>query len=341
MNRSLGELRRRDFLRLASLAGIGLALYPLALRLKTTSSNQEYTRSAKALGTVVTIRVLDDFSPVGAQSALDAAFEEIRRVEELLTRFDPASQVHALNDSGRLESPSRELEEVLSTSKLNWEETGGAFDVTVKPALDLFQGSTGASAIPSEFQFERAKALIDFEKLSFSSSFVSLPDRGMGITLDCIGKGYALDRAALRLKERGVRSALIQGGGTAVAIGSRPDGSPWRIGVVDPRNPTSLLDTIHLTDSAVATSGDYENYFTSDRKFYHIIDPNTARSPLDSHSATVVAPTATRADPIGLAIMVKGHSEGLRLVDGSKGLECLIVTREDGVVTCSGWSGLR
>jgi thiamine biosynthesis lipoprotein len=126
-----------------------------------------------------------------------------------------------------VEAPVPELLEVLGKARYFSERTEGAFDVTVKPALDLLRSYLGGASLPSDADFRTAKGLIDFEWLSISRDLVSLSKYVMSITLDCIGKGYVLDRAAARLRSYGIRSALIQGGGTVVAIGSRCDGSPW------------------------------------------------------------------------------------------------------------------
>ena len=339
MNRELAKLTRRDLLRLACLAGLGLAI-PLTELSEIRSSRArqlELQRSIKALGTTVTIRVEEDLSPAKAQAGIDDAFREIRRLEAQLTRFQPSSQVHRLNQTGQLETPASELFDVLEKARHFSDGTNGAFDITVKPALDLLQRYLGGASLPSDTEFEVARRLTDFELLSVSKDIVSFGKPGMGVTLDCIGKGYVLDMAAARLRAHGIRSALVQGGGTLVAIGTRLDGSSWRIGVRDPEDPNSLIATISLVDGAVATSGDYENFFSPDGSCYHVVDPATARSPLYSHSATVTAPTAHEADPLGVALMVKEPREGLKLLEGFKGYECLIATRDGRLVRSSGF----
>jgi len=339
VNREFARLKRRDFLRLACLTGLGVAI-PLTKLSGISGSDSrqlELRRSINALGTTVTITVEDDFSSARAEAGINDAFSEIRKLEAQLTRFQSSSQVHRLNQVGQVEVPTPELVEALRKARYFSNRTEAAFDITVKPALDLLQTYLVGASLPSDAEFEAARSLIDFELLSVSKSGVSLGKPGMGVTLDCIGKGYILDKAAERLREHGIRSALIQGGGTLVAIGARLDGSPWRIGVRDPENPSGVVGRITLVDRAVATSGDYENFFSPDGRYYHIIDPTTARSPVYSHSATVTAPTAAEADPLGVALMVKKPREGLKLLEGFKGYECLIVTRDGTLVRSSGF----
>lgn len=335
MNREFARLKRRDFLRLACVSGLGLAI-PLAELSKISGSDRrqvEARRSINALGTTVTITVEDDSSPARAEAGIADAFTKIRELEAELTRFQSSSQVYRLNKSGQLKAPTPELVEVFRKAQYFSDRTDGAFDITVEPALNLLLSCLVGSSLPSDAEFEAARRLIDFEQFSVTNNVVTFGKPGMGVTLDCIGKGRILDKAAERLREHGVRSALIQGGGTLVAIGAKLDGSPWRIGIRDPENPSGVVGAIGLVDCAVATSGDYENFFSPDRCYYHIIDPMTARSPLYSHSATVTAPTAAEADPLGVALMVKEPREGLKLLEGFEGYECLIVTRDGRLVS--------
>lgn len=334
---ALRSLKRRDFLRLASLAGLGLAVPLFRHSLGDSSNLDEVQMSTYALGTMITIRVERIVNLIGAQVAVNTAFQEIRRLESLFTRFHAMSQVGQLNIIGHIESPQPELVDIMSQSSHYSEKTEGAFDVTVKPALDLFENRRAGTFPPTDASFDAAKNLIDYEKVSVSAGAVSLAKPGMGITLDCLGKGYVLDRAAAILRAHGIDSALIDGGGTLVAVGSRSDGSAWRIGIMNPTNPNDSIGTIHLENGAVATSGDYENYFTPDLRYYHIIDPRTASSPIYSHSATVLAPSASEADPLALALMVKSPSEALSFIDQFAGCECLIITRNSGLVRSTGF----
>ncbi|MGB9023880.1 MAG: FAD:protein FMN transferase [Candidatus Bathyarchaeia archaeon] len=341
MSKDSSRLNRRDVLRLACLAGLTLAIPLLRLSATNNSGNAPsvFRRSIKALGTTVTITVEDELGPVKLQAATEDAFNEIRRLELQLTRFQSTSPVSHLNQMGRVETPARELFDALHIAEYFYDRTEGVFDITVKPVLDLLESYRGSSSLPSEVEFDAAKRLVDFQSLSISKDALTLAKPKMGITLDCIGKGYVLDKAAERLRAYGISSALIQGGGTVVAIGSRSDGSPWRIGVRDPLDLDALIGRIDITNAAVATSGDYEDFFSEDGHLFHIVNPATARSPLYSHSATVMASTATEADPLALTLMVKDPREGLRLLGNFHGCECLIATRDEGYVQSGGFQG--
>lgn len=299
-------------------------------------SRRGLQKSTYAMGTTVSVSVEDESNPNVLDAAVGEAFGEISRLEGLLTRFKPTSELSRLNLGGELDGPAEETVTVMGRSLKFSEETEGAFDVTVKPALDLFSRFLGGGPAPSDADFEAVQKLIDYERVALTPHSVTFASPGMGATLDGIAAGFVLDQAAASLRSSGVTSALVQAGGTIIAIGSRSDGSPWKIGVRDPLNENGIVGTLQLRDQAVATTGDYENYFTPDRRFYHVVDPSTARSPLYSHSATVVAPTAMEADPLGVVLMVKSPSEGMRTIEGKKDTECLLCTRENGLLASPG-----
>ena len=352
MNSTFRNLKRRDFLRLAAAGGIALAVPVIGSTLPAFSSseaknNDAYESSMNLMGTYVTIRIEDEsmINNGTAAEAASAAFGEVQRIATLFTRFQGGTEICSLNETGLLESPSIDVVDVLRTATLNSENTEGSYDITVKPVLDLLDAYLYDGALfPSDAQFDTAKNLIDYELVSVTDGLITLEKPGMEVTLDCVGKGYILDHIASMLKSRGVRSGYVNGGGTLALIGSRYNGEPWSIGIVDPLNPSGTIGTLKLKDQAVATSGDYENYFTSDKEYYHIIDPSSAKSPLYSHSATVVAPTVSEADPLGLTLMVKEPEDGLKtfeaLAGGSKEMECLIYTRSSQIIKSSGMQKL-
>lgn len=329
-------MKRRDFLRLLSLGGLVLGVPLIRLLPSEFPSSRMLQKSVYSMGTTVTISVEDTYDSNDLDTAVQNAFAGITRMEGTLTHFDPNSQLSLLNKNGVLYDPSPELLEAVQESLKLSETTEGTFDVTVQPALDLFTRFLSSGPDPTDADFAAAQKLIDFEKLTADQGGLTFASPGMGATLDGIAPGYILDKTAASLKSSGVKSALVQAGGTIVAIGARSDGSPWRIGVEDPMNGKATIGTLLLRDQAVATTGDYENYFTPDKRYYHVVDPSTARSPLYSHSATVVAPTCTVADSMGVVLMVQPPAEGLHTLDGVAGAECLIYTDSGTIVRSAG-----
>ena len=343
MNTRLSKLRRRDFVKLAGVGGLALSIPILGkvLSNRITQGNRDtpFSTAFNAIGTVVQIIIDDPISSGSANLAVNSVTNEINRLEELLTRFPGGTDLCALNQTDCLESPSSELLAVLQSATSNSVVSGGSFDVTVKPVLDLLQGYLEGQPFPTDSQFDAAKNLINYEKLEVSSNLVTLNKPGMGVTLDGVATGYILDHSIGVLKSMGIKSALVNFGGTLATLGSRADGSLWKVGVVDPLSPTNTIGNLYLKDQAVATSGDYEDYYTPNKDYYHIIDPSTARSPLFSHSATVVSSTAMVADPLGVSLMVESPTSAMSLID-SFPAECLLYTRSEGVMTSSGMKKL-
>jgi thiamine biosynthesis lipoprotein len=336
VNSKFRKLSRRDFLRIATMGGAAFAIPALRIGLGTSTLESAYEKSTSAMGTTVSITIEGVEDSALADFAASRALAEIKR---LLTHFPGGTQVYPLDQDGFLESPSTTTVDILQRATRASTSSGGTFDVTVEPVLQLLQGFLAGQPFPSDAQFDAARRLIDYEKVSVDDHYVSFPTPGMGITLDGIATGYILDQAVTTLKGCGVRSALLNIGGTLAALGSRADGSPWEIGITNPVHPATTVGTLHLRDQAVATSGDYENYFTADKSYYHVIDPFTARSPLYSHSATVVAAKAIEADQMGVVLMIESPRNGRKVAD-DQGCDYLICTRSEGTQSSAGMQEL-
>jgi len=340
MNSRLSNLRRRDFLKLAAAGGLALSIPLIGSRfVPNLVERAPFSTSFNAIATVVAITIDDDIATDKANQLVDSVTNNITTLGNILTRFPGGVDLYNLNQTDLLVEPSSDLVTVLKEATNYSQSTEGCFDVTVEPVLDLLQGYLSGQSFPSDSQFNAALSLIDYEQVGVSSNQVSLDKPGMGVTLDGIATGYILDKSIQILRSNGIKSAFINFGGTLATIGGRADGSPWQVGIVDPMNPLNSIGTLYLRDQAVATSGDYEDYFTPNKQYYHIIDPFTARSPLFSHSATVVASTSMVADPLGVALMVEDPSEAINLID-SFPAECLLYTDTNGVMTSSGMAQL-
>jgi thiamine biosynthesis lipoprotein len=160
----------------------------------------------------------------------------------------------------------------------------------------------------------------------------------MSVTLDGIAKGYIVDRAVGVLKEKGAERVLVDAGGDLGSASNTSQDAEWKVAVQDPRNESGSIGTLHLRDQSVATSGDYFQYFTEDKRLHHIIDPRTGRSPEHTSAVTVVAPTAMDADALSTAVMVLGPPDGLRLLNKLENVEGLIVTKEQDILRSKGLS---
>ncbi len=279
-----------------------------------------------AMGTVVSVVALHS-SVAWAEDAIEAAFGEMSRIARILSRHDAGSPVAELNARGRLKDAPPPLTEVVGRALDFHRLTGGAFDVTVKPLVDLASASGGN---PAAAERAEAAALVGSEKLRTSGRALSFDRSGMGITLDGIAKGYIVDRMADVLKQHGLSRFLVNAGGDIRAEGGSPS-HPWTIGVRDPSRPDEFCDVISLTDGAVATSGNYE------KSFAHIIDTGTGRSARASLGVSVQAPDAMAADALATAVFVLGPGAGCRLAQSVAGCECLVIGEAGASASSAGW----
>jgi thiamine biosynthesis lipoprotein len=264
------------------------------------------------------------------------AFEEMDRLIRIFSRFEGASAVCHLNDSGHLDAPPPEFSHVVSQSLLYHELTAGAFDISVEPVVDLFRRGPN-NALPGDREVREALQLVGARHIALTRRNVRFERSGMGITLDGIAKGYIVDAIAGVLERHKIKSYLIDGGGDVRASGTKEKKQPWTVAVQDPEKQGRFPDTIHMTDGAVATSGGYEVYFDRDQQHHHIVNSRTGRSPILSQSVSVVAPSAMAADALATTAFIMEPDDAVEFVGRLPGCECLIVDREGLHLKTRGW----
>jgi len=299
------------------------------------------------MGTIVEMKVVASGEAVAA-AALDAAFAELDRVERLATPHEAASALSRAN--ARADSTFRvgpELDAMLALSLRVAASTGGAFDPTIAPLVEAW-GFPDAPRHPDSATVATARAAVDWTGLRPDASGAGwvLADPAARLDLGGVAKGWAVDRAAEILALR-AGPCLVNAGGDLRALGAKPGGKPWVVGIQHPRDPSALACRIRVPEgAAVATSGDYERFFEEDGvRYHHLLDPKTgfpARGPV---SATVVAPTCAEADAWATAAFVLGVDEGLRRLEAEPDLEGLLIALDPagGLVLreTSGFTALR
>jgi thiamine biosynthesis lipoprotein len=211
-------------------------------------------------------------------------------------------------------------------------ETGGAFDPTVGPLVALWGFGPGArNSDPAEAELERARARVGWQHLRWDERG-GLASRvpGVGLDLSAIAKGYAVDAIADELTRDRPAGLLVEIGGEVRALGAKPGGEPWRLGITDPVDPESFEAVVYLTGGALATSGDYRQARIVDgERRSHVLDPRTGRPTRSGvASASVVAPTCMEADAVATALMVLGPDAALAFVEDRPWLEALLLVRE-------------
>lgn len=255
-------------------------------------------------------------------------FAEIKRIEGLLSKYKQNSEIARLNKTGIL-NVSPETLYVIEKSKEFWQASEGAFDITVGPLMDIWGFTDKNFQVPDEAQIKDTLKMVGLEKIIIDkkNNVVKFNVKGIKLDLGAIAKGYAVDCAVKKLKEAGITSCLINAGGQVYCLGDK-FGRPWRVAVKNPRG-TEISNYLELKDKAVATSGDYEQYFNHKGKRYsHILNPKTGY-PADSGvvSVTVVASDGLTADALATSIFVLGKEKGLGLARKFSNLEVKIIEK--------------
>jgi len=296
---------------------------------------RSFQEQREMMDTWVTITVYDRDSDRAAR-AMEAAFSRMSEIERIASIYDEHAEAYVLNEHGRLDDPSPELIEIIEAAEETSTISGGAFDITVQPLLELWRYAAGADKQfwelePAEQKgvIAEAMALVGPDRISVTAgpSIVLAP--GTKITLGGIAKGYAVDQGLKALQETGIKHGLIDAGGDIGALGGKPDNEHWGIVLRNPNNAADFLVRFGLADGAIATSGNYERYFDPAAEVGHIMDPRTGLSSHNASSATVIAPTCTQADALATAVFVLGPIDGMNLVDTLETVEAFVVGYEE------------
>jgi thiamine biosynthesis lipoprotein len=307
----------------------------LPLTTGCASSLQQFDETRDMMDTSVTVTV---YAPdeIQAKQAMDAAFSRIAEIEKIVSRFDEASELSRLNHKGTIESPSPELKELITLSLEYNKTTGGAFDITVLPLLNLW--TNGLSQEPPEIQQARVDEtmkLIGSDKVIVEENRIFFTVTGMMIALDGIAQGYAADEAVKVLAAIGVKNAAVNVGEDIAVLGTKPNGNPWLISLVNPEDSDESLANFKIINKGLATSGNYERYFDPTKATSLIIDPKTGYPAQKAISATIIAANATQANALATAAFVLGPEDGVKMVEQIKGVECLIVDADRTTINLS------
>ena len=324
----------------------GLLTLLIVLSMSVTCAGEspmmfEETRSL--MDTYVKIAVYSNEETV--EEVLNAAFARMEEVVQVASTFDEEGEAFKLNQDGYVDAPSDELLELITMAIDYSELTGGSFDITCQPLLDLWEYKPDADKQFWELdeatqtaRINEALKLLGSDKIVIEENRIYFKEEGMKITLGGIAKGYAVDEALEVIKGMGIKYALVDAGGDISTLGSKPRGELWRIALVNPDDTSQSLATFRVHDRAVATSGNYERYFDPEKKAHHIINPKTGYSAQECISVTIIAENATQADALATAVFVMGPEDGRELVESLDGVECLIVDADR--TTIYGSSGL-
>ncbi len=270
------------------------------------------TRQLFAMDTVMS------FTAYGskAEEAVDAAMKEIERLDALLSTGNESSEISQLNAAGSF-LVSEDTLEILEEAESIWQSTGGLFDVTIYPLMQLWGFPTGDYRVPTQEEISGTLSLVDAARMQIEGAQVTLGE-GQQVDLGGIAKGYASDRVMELYREYGVTSGMVSLGGNIETLGIKPDGSSWKIGIRNPETTSGsgsgtedVLLALEVENQAVITSGGYERYFEENGETYiHILDPRTGYPAASGLlSVTVVSEHGMLADALSTSLYIMGVTD--------------------------------
>ncbi len=291
--------RRRALTIMAAAAGLPL----VSTAGRAAAASAPVVWHGQALGAPATL-ILNHPDRSEAEALVRRVVAEVERLEGILSLYRETSALCELNRSGALAAPPPELVDVLAASRSAHETTGGTFDPTIQPLFALYADhfkEPGATADgPAQDAVEQARALVDFDAVRFNADRIAFARPGMALTLNGLAQGYVTDRVVVLLRASGMDKSLIDMGESR-ALGSQPNGRPWRIGIAETQADRQDEKVIPLVDRAIATSAFSGFLFVVAGRFSHILDPRQGSVPPRYRRLSVIAADATRADAYSTA----------------------------------------
>ena len=278
--------------------------------------------------TIITIKIYDSDDT----SLLDECFSYCEEFEQTVSRTIETSEIYRINhaDGNPVEVSDITLE-LLQTGIKYGELTNGKFDITVAPLSELWDFKNNTGTLPSEADIAEALSHVDYRNIQIDGNSVTLTDSKAAIDLGGIAKGYMADCLKEYLLSKGVESALINLGGNMLAIGTKPDGSHFNIGIQKPFDKTgTAITSVETEDSSVVSSGVYERYFeVNDRIYHHILDTETGM-PYDNGllSVSILSPESVDGDALSTACFALGLEEGMKLIESLEDTEAIFITED-------------
>ena len=322
------KFTRRQFIKLSGVVGGGALIaggsYLLGRKIK---DEQGIVLSDTAMSTFVTVSIFGK-DKKEAENIAKLALSRMKTLESELTRFNSSGAPARLNRDKKLSSISNNMKHVIEISMMIQRESEGAFDPSILPVLNAVKKGRSISDV------KELREITGDGAFTYNGNSVKLKNNKVELTFDGVAKGFIIDEVVKTLAQHGVRNMILEAGGDIQTLGNHPDGRPFVVGIKHPRQ-AGIIAQLKLTGRAVATSGDYENNYSSDYKRHHLVDPKTGKCANNLASATVVAPNTTLADAWSTALFVLGSEKGIKLLDKLDDIDGLVVTKEGKIVKTS------
>jgi len=302
-------------------------------------NNNKISESEFLLDTHVTITLYG----TADENLFPEIFEEIQRLENILSVHVEGSDLDLLKKNAGIKpvKVSEDTIKLMEKSIKYSELTNGLFDITSGPLIDLWGIGTESAKIPSKDEIKVAIGLIDYNKIKINKNerTIFLEDEGMIANLGAIAKGYIADKVEEKLYELGVKSAIINLGGNVQLIGTKPDGTLFRIGIQDPDESRGGNIGVYTgKDVTIVSSGDYERFFIEDGvKYHHILNPKTG-FPVDTEikSVSIITDKSFEADALSTSVLLSGWDKGIAMIENSKDIEAIFINKDHQVYVTEG-----
>lgn len=275
------------------------------------------------------------------EAALQKASDKIKSLEAMLSVTNEESEIFVLNaEQGKQTEISSDTSFLIARSLEINRDTNGAFDITLYPVSKEWGFTTGIYKVPSQADIDELLSNVGSDNIILDPDGKSaMLKNGANIDLGGIAKGYAGSCAADIIKAEGVTSAILNMGGNVQTVGTKPDGSSWRVGIQDPLDSASLVGTVTVADKAVVTSGGYERYFEDEdgNTYWHILDPKTGRPAVtDIISVTVIGSDGTTCDALSTSLFVMGTEKSVEYLKTVRDYNAVIVTNNNTLYITNG-----
>lgn len=310
----------------------------LVLAVVSIGTADELKLSGFTMGTTYHIVIAADNADAAPRDLKEQIDHHLALVNDSMSTFKQDSEISKFNQFDKINSPFRISVNFLTVMKNAaniYKLSDGAWDGTVKPVIDLWGFGNGklTDEPPTEEAIRECLKITGFNRIKIDETgFLTKTNPRVTLDLASIAKGYGVDYIAGILKKNNLHHFIVEIGGEVFCSGKKMDNSKWKVGVNTPDVNASynqVYAVLHLTDKALATSGDYRNYFKKDGKLYsHVIDPKTGH-PVDNGvvSASIASDSCVFSDGLATAVMVMGHEKGLELVNRLENTECLIIVK--------------
>lgn len=298
---------------------------------QTSAEGPSQTREVYAMDTVMTLEAYGQ----NADAALDEAAAEIERLDALWSIASSDGEIARLNAEKQITASADTLA-LLTRAKEISAATDGLFSTTIAPLMEAWGFTSGDYRVPDEAELSALLAHVDDEEIAISGSTVTIPADAK-VDLGGIAKGFTSARVMEIFRENGIKNGILSLGGNVQTLGTKPDGTLWRVGLQNPADERALFATLELADKAVITSGAYERNFEQDGIVYHhIIDPRTGY-PAESglSSVTVVSDDGTLADGLSTALFIMGKEAAVEFWRSHRDDFDMVLLADDGAVTVS------